>query len=76
MKKTVIKILTITVGVLAALAAVAGVVYLLKKKKAGKTKKYVCCPPEENCEECGIDGVEETYEELDEVADDNTVDAE
>lgn len=70
MKKTVIKIITIAVGVLAALAAVAGVVYLLKKKKAGKNKKYVCCPPEENGEEGGIDEIiEEGYSEIEEAID-------
>ena len=65
MKKTVIKIITIAVGVIAALAAVAGIVYLLKKKKTGKTKKYVCCPPDENAEDCTIEEiVEEGYSEI------------
>ena len=70
MKKTVIKIITIAVGVIAALAAVAGVVYLLKKKKGAKPKKYVCPPPEENAEEGVIDEiVEEGFAELDENVD-------
>lgn len=73
MKKTIVKVLTITVGVIAALAAVAGVVYLIQKKSAAKSsKKYVSCPQDDTDM---LDELEDT-EVIEEYAEDVIPDAE
>ncbi len=53
-------------GVTAACAVAAGVLYVLKKKNGGKTKKYVSCPSEEDV----------SLEELDEALDIPTMEEE